>query len=352
MPLHQFKNKIHDLIGNDQIPKAYSMMREEIHPAFDQYAEIVIAMSNFNFHHKEYYAGRIVISEYSMARNKANMHILDICSQLTDVDLLSYNNTYSIDIEVLQTKKSVQNGQKEPHIETNATNIEGKRVLSVKQQVHYHIQNAKKLSTACLFADAITELKKALELMPDDVKIKTDLAKLLRHANQHQEAIGILRAILENTPYDEHSRNELAVCYREIDELEKAIDVLNEGLSLVKNNNHFHTNLFQIHIFFTCNVQKALEISDKYHLLTKTALIRDEPVREKYMDFIKYFDHIQNGQANHEIMGHYLDECIHKRKAFKTAATVLGRLLKANPQSFWYKNACQNIPPQYHSLFN
>jgi predicted Zn-dependent protease len=202
------------------------------------------------------------------------------------------------------------------------------------------------------YAESIAELRQAIELKPYSIASKTDLAALLRQTQEYDEAIDILNMILKEFPRDAHSRNELASCYREKYELDLARRILKDGLILVKNNNHFYTNLFIIHLFFSCEVDNALDIKKEYLNLTGEELIRDKMVRQKYDDFIHHFEAIHSGQADHELNGKYLEECISSKRAYQTAAKLLNKLLKTHPESFWYTRLRKELPPQYNAFFD
>lgn len=326
MPLRKIRKDINDLVALNHIQRAFLQLQEQLNPESSHYDDLIMAQSKFSRHCAGLQNGTLGWEDYEMGCTKAVQALIHLVKELTQQDLL-FPNGFKIEAMI-------------------SPNIESVLVRN-SRQAHIHIAKARKLKKEKKYSESIAELRQAIELKPQSFASKTDLAALLRQTHQYDEAIEILQAILNECPRDTHSRNELAFCYRERYELDLATGVLQEGLKLVKTNNHFYTNLFTIHLFFSCQVEFALSIRKDYKDLTGEELIRDKPVRQKYDEFIHYFDDIHNGHANHEICCKYLDDCINNKRAYITAVNLLGKLLEIYPNTFWYQKLYKELPPQY-----
>ncbi len=326
MLIRKIRKDIEQFIGESRIQAAFTYLWDKLNPESDIYRNFLVIQSTFSLNCNDYRIGTIERSIYILGCAQTASRMLEIAQDLKEVDLLF---TSVIKPDDPLASNLVKNSRK----------------------AHDHKVEANRLKKSGKLNDCIAEFRKAVELKPHSIAMKTDLAATLRQTHQYNEAIDILKAILVAYPRDTHSRNELASCYREIDALPLAMQTLQDGLKLVETNNHFHTNLFIIHLFFTCNVEFAIVVKKEYTDLTGQELIRDKEVRKKYDMFIHHFEDIHNGFADHELNSSYLGECIYTKKAYQTAVKLLKQLRLIHPNQTMYKNLCQSLPPQYQSDF-
>ena len=64
----------------------------------------------------------------------------------------------------------------------------------------------------------MNELDRLSVLAPEDVKIKTDLAKLYQSQNLFDDQIAVLRDLLEIDPNNEGAQSDLAQAYEKVEE--------------------------------------------------------------------------------------------------------------------------------------
>ena len=354
MPLRKVRKEVYQLIASSHIQAAFTYLNEILNPESQSIRDLLVVQSAFSLNCRAYIINTIEIAEYQRGCNKATKAILDICNMLTTEDLLFPKKINLDDEHAFEFSMDTPSQPVVLDVSILSEPIEqsGSHLVNNCRRAHIHIAFARKLRRTGKHSEGIVELRKAIELKPYSFKTQTDLAALLRLNLQYDEAIRILTSILDKYPRDAPSRNELANCYRELHNLDLAIEILKEGLKLVDKSNHFHTNLFYVHLFFTCQKEEAILVRDHYTALTGDKLIRDELFRKLYDDFIHQFEAIHDGQAEAEITNNYLTECIHHKKAYATAAKILNKLLKAHPRSFSYQRLRQNIPPQYNTYFD
>ena len=346
MIVSELRKEIHRLLVKPDIHEAFTYIGERINPESSIYDELIVVQGTFNLSCKNQILDLIAPDAYKRDCSRAATALLQICRKLVPEDFLFRHP----DATPQNSTKDVP-PMPDDKKKTGAGVNDGTGLATNSRRAHYHIVTARKLRQDNQLTDGIIELRQAAALRPYSYKTKTDLAALLRLTHQHDEAVTILQTILEKYPHDSHSRNELATCYRETDALYLAVKTLYDGLKLVNDSNHFHTNLFIIHLFFSCEVAVATLVKEQYALLTNAQLIRDTKMREKYDAFIFHFEDIHCGRANQDVTGSYLDECINVKRAYRTAVGLLTKLLKVYPDAYVYKRLCRDLPPQYRVHF-
>ncbi len=193
-----------------------------------------------------------------------------------------------------------------------------------KHIAYFLIKRAEKSRQKKDYQNAIKDLLEAARQQPNNIAIQNDLAMNHRLAGNYSKALDLFDNIKDKRPNDVLCLNELAICQRELDRYTGALETLNRGLLIQPENNHFHSNKFFIHLFFTLNKNEAIAVRDNYERNFGRKLIIKPKLQDLYNQFLEYFEDIHNVSVHITLFNCYIEEC-QKKRAFNTAKNLLDR---------------------------
>ena len=292
--MENLKNSILYHISKAETQKAFDLFNKNIKSSSHLCSMITLIESQFNTFGILKIKESITLHEYILGMNKINDSLISICQLIKIEDLIV--------------------------IDSNDD--------STKHVAFYLIQRAEKYRKNKEFKKAIDDLIEASRQQPKNIAIQNDLAMCYRMAGKYSEALNIFDNIKDKRPHDVLCLNELATCQRELERYSAALETLNRGLTLQPDNNHFHSNKFFIHLFFTLNKNEAIAVQNYYENNFGKKLILKLELHDLYNRFLEHFEAIHNLTIEEDLVRKYIDEC-QKKRAFKTAKFLLEKLERA-----------------------
>lgn len=289
--MEKLKSSILHHISKAETQKAFDIFNNNIESSSHLCNMITLIEAKFNTIGILKIIGDISSDEYVREINKINNSLISICQLIKKEDLMV--------------------------IESND--------VSTKHIPYYLIQRAEKYRKNREFEKAIHDLVEASRQQPKNIAIQNDLARCYRLTGKYSEALYIFDNIKDKRPNDVLSLNELATCQRELERFTAALETLNRGLTLQPDNNHFHSNKFFIHLFFTLNKNEAIVVRDYYEQTFGKKLMLKSELQDLYNRFLEHFEAIHNLLVEEELVRQYIEEC-QKKRAMKTANTLLLKL--------------------------
>ena len=293
--MEKLKISILQHISKGDTQKAFDLLNHNIDSSSHLCNMITIIEANFNTIGFLKITGEISLDKYIREINKINNSLISICQLIKKEDLIVVDSNDE----------------------------------STKHKAYYLIQRAENYRKNKEFEKAIHDLSDASRQQPKNIAIQNDLARCYRLIGKYSEALNIFDNIIDKRPNDVLSLNELATCQRELERYSAALETLNRGLMLQPDNNHFHSNKFFIHLFFTLNKNEAIAVRDYYENTYGKKLILKTELNELYYHFLENFEAIHNLSIDENLVRQYIDECM-KKRALKTAKTLLLKLDKGN----------------------
>ena len=291
--MEKLKSSILHHISKADTQKAFDLFNNNIESSSHLCNMITLIEAKFNTIGLLKIMGNIRLDEYINELNNINNSLISICQLIKKEDLII--------------------------IESND--------VSTKHVAYYLIQRAEKYRKNGEFEKAIHDLIEAASQQPKNIAIQNDLARCYRLTGKYSEALNIFDNIKDKRPNDVLSLNELATCQRELERYSAALETLNRGLTLQPDNNHFHSNKFFIHLFFTINKNEAVAVRDYYEQTFGKKLILKLELQELYNRFLEHFEAIHNLLIEEDLVRRYIEEC-RKKRALKTANSLLLKLGK------------------------
>lgn len=292
--MERLKNSILNHIRQGEAQKAFDLLNKNIDSSSHLCNMIALIESKFNSIGLMRIIDDINSDDYIREMNKVNNSLIKICELIKVEDLIVI----------------------EP------TDVPSKHIA------YYLIQRAEKFRKNKEFEKAILDLIEAARQQPKNIAIQNDLAICYRMAGKYSEALNIFDHIKDKRPHDVLSLNELATCQRELERYSAALETLNRGLMLQPDNNHFHSNKFFIHLFFTLNKNEAIFIRDNYEQTYSKKLILKSELQDLYNRFLDHFEAIHNVLIEEDLVRKYIEEC-QKKRAFNTAKSLIAKLERA-----------------------
>lgn len=289
--MEKLKSSILHHISKAETQKAFDIFNNNIESSSHLCSMITLIEAKFNTIGLLKIVGKIKMDEYIHEINNINNSLISICQLIKKEDLIV--------------------------MESND--------VSTKHIAYYLIQRAEKYRKNGEFEKAIYDLSEAARQQPKNIAIQNDLARCYRLTGKYSEALYIFDNIKDKRPNDVLSLNELATCQRELERYSAALETLNRGLTLQPDNNHFHSNKYFIHLFFTLNKNEAIAVRDYYEQTFGKKLMLKSELQDLYNRFLEHFEAIHNLLIEEDLVRRYIEEC-QKKRAFNTAKSLLAKL--------------------------
>lgn len=291
--MEKLKTSILAHIRKGDAQKVFDLLNTHIIPFSYTDNLVTVLQASYNRLGKDIILGKINSEESSLRFNSIFSSLMDLCKLIQKEDLILRDDPD----------------------------------LSEKHIAYFLIQRAEKYRKNRDYQNAIKDLVEAAQQQPKNIAIQNDLAMSYRLIGNYKEAINIFDNIKDKRPNDVLSLNELATCQRELDRYNAALETLDRGLKLQPDNNHFHSNKFFIHLFFTLDKNQALAVRDAYQQAYGKNLILKLDLHHLYNQFLEHFDGIHTLSVDEILIKNYISEC-EKKRAFKTAQSLLDKGLR------------------------
>ncbi len=289
--MEKLKTSILAYIRRGDTQKVFDLLNTHIIP-FSHTDNLVTALqASYNLLGKDKIVGKVSFEESGVRMNTIIGSLIELCKLIQKEDLISIDET----------------------------------VVPEKHIAYFLIKRAEKHRKNKDFQNAIKDLEEAARQQPKNIAIQNDLAMSYRLIGNYKEAINIFDNIKDKRPNDVLSLNELATCQRELDRFTAALETLDRGLKLQPDNNHFHSNKFFIHLFFTLDRHGAFAVRQAYEQAFGKNLILKSELHHLYNQFLEHFEGIHNVSADRILIKSYIEEC-QKKRALKTAQSLLDKL--------------------------
>lgn len=288
--MEKLKISILNHIRKGDAQKAFDILNKVIEPFNEVGIAVATLQARFNFLGLDKIKNTINFDGYVLEMNKINDSLINLCRLIEKEHLVAMDE-----------------------------NVPSKHIA------YYLIQRAEKFRQNKDLEKAILDLIEAARQQPKNIAIQNDLAMCYRMSGKYSEALNIFDNIKDKRPHDVLCLNELATCQRELERYSAALETLNRGLTLQPDNNHFHSNKFFIHLFFTLNKNEAIAIRDYYEQTFGKKLMLKSELQDLYNRFLEHFEAIHNLLIEEDLVRRYIEEC-QKKRAFNTAKSLLIKL--------------------------
>jgi tetratricopeptide (TPR) repeat protein len=301
-------------IAKAKFDEAFAFLKPYIRKGSATQRHLLVLEANYNIARQTFAENRLDYEGFTRELAKVSQPFIDTCQNLSEEDIALEIPPHAYDMD-----KPL-----EPKVQK----------LAAKKDSHKISLEAKRLRKAGQYAEAL-QLWEELPLDKQNrIAFLNELAMLHRLMGNYEKALFVLDGIKNDTRRDEKCLNELATCYRELNRLQSAIETLELGLTWSPRNNHFHTNLFFIHLFFTLDTEGAKQVRDNYYAETGEHLIQNESMRAVYDEFLTHLKDIKGAMVQNNLLERYLKECLQKR-AFTTARYLIDRIKKQGKIDTW-----------------